>query len=178
MNESTIANRYAGGLLEASIEQDILEDVRRTLDAFSRAVAEHTECRAILADPSISTQIKEQILSGLLQQLGAPKLLERFTTLLCEKRRTGLLQEIGRAFNRLADENAGVTEVAVTSARGLAQNEIESLRAALSRMLSRDVRLRTETDPALLGGVVVRMNTTVMDGSIRTKLRKIAEQIS
>ncbi len=178
MNESTIAKRYAGGLLEAVVEHGVLPETREALDVLSRVITENEECRAVLVNPIVPREKQKQVVIGLLQQLGAPTIVERFAALLCEKRRMNLLQEIVEALNRLADEAAGIAEVAVTSGHDLTESEKESLRAALSRKLSCEVRLLTETSPDIIGGIIARTGTTVIDGSIKAKLRKMVEGIS
>jgi F-type H+-transporting ATPase subunit delta len=101
-----------------------------------------------------------------------------FVQTLAENRRLAYLPEISTLFDELKDEAEGVIDVTVTSAAPLDKAQREALAAALQRRLKRQVRLHTETDPSLIGGAVLRAGDLVIDGSVRSRLDRIAYELT
>jgi F-type H+-transporting ATPase subunit delta len=97
---------------------------------------------------------------------------------LAENRRLGYLPEIAQIFNELKDAEEGIVDVTVTSAAPLDEKQKLSLAEALSSKLKRQVRLHCETDPTLIGGAVLRAGDLVIDGSLRTRLERIAYELT
>ncbi len=97
---------------------------------------------------------------------------------LADNRRLALLPEISALFDRLKDEAEGVVDVTVTSAAPLDDAQQGKLAAALERRLGRSVRLHCATDPALIGGAVLRAGDLVIDGSLRGRLERIAHELA
>ncbi len=97
---------------------------------------------------------------------------------LAENRRLGYLPEIAAIFDELKDAEEGIVDVTVTSAAPLDQQQQLTLSEALARKLKRQVRLHCATDPALIGGAVLRAGDLVIDGSIRTRLERIATELT
>ena len=103
---------------------------------------------------------------------------KNFVQTLAENRRLGYLPEIAAIFNELKDAEEGIVDVTVTSAAPLAQQQQLTLSEALSRKLKRQVRLHCETDASLIGGAVLRAGDLVIDGSLRTRLDRIAAELT
>jgi F-type H+-transporting ATPase subunit delta len=103
---------------------------------------------------------------------------KNFVQTLAENRRLGYLPEIAEIFNELKDAEEGIVDVTVTSAAPLDQQQQLTLSEALSRKLKRQVRLHCETDATLIGGAVLRAGDLVIDGSLRTRLNRIATELT
>jgi F-type H+-transporting ATPase subunit delta len=103
---------------------------------------------------------------------------KNFLRTLAENRRLAYLPEISVLFDKLKDETEGVVDVTVTSATPLDASQQQTLSEALARKLKRQVRLHLETDPALLGGAVLRAGDTVIDGSLRARLQRIEYELT
>jgi len=101
-----------------------------------------------------------------------------FVKTLAENRRLAYLPEISALFDKFKDETEGVVDVTVTSATPLDPKQQETLSQALTRKLKRQVRLHLETDPALIGGAVLRAGDTVIDGSLRARLQRIEYELT
>jgi F-type H+-transporting ATPase subunit delta len=103
---------------------------------------------------------------------------KNFVRTLAENRRLAYLPEISALFDKMKDETEGVVDVTVTSATPLDGKQQQTLSEALARKLKRQVRLHLETDPALIGGAVLRAGDTVIDGSLRARLQRIEYELT
>jgi F-type H+-transporting ATPase subunit delta len=103
---------------------------------------------------------------------------KNFMRTLAENRRLAYLPEISALFNTFKDESEGVVDVTVTSATPLDSKQQQTLSEAMARKLKRQVRLHVETDPALIGGAVLRAGDTVIDGSLRARLQRIEYELT
>ena len=131
----------------------------------------------VVQDPRVTP---EQ-LAGLVDGIAAAPLGEHganFVRTLADNRRLGYLPEIAELFDTLKDAAEGVEDVTVTSAAPLDEAQRRKLSAALERRLRRKVRLHCEIDPALIGGALLRAGDLVIDGSLRTRLERIAYELT
>lgn len=103
---------------------------------------------------------------------------QNFMRTLAENRRLRYLPEISKSFDELKDAEEGVVDVTVTSAAPLGEEQQRTLAEAMTRRLKREVRLHTEVDPALIGGAVLRAGDLVVDGSVRSRLERIAYELT
>ena len=148
-------------------------------DSLQRAAAVVKDPRVhnLLGHPAVTTAE----LAKFVIDLAGPELDEQgrnFIQTLAENRRLAYLPEISTLFDELKDEAEGVVDVTVTSAAALETNQRDALSAALQRRLKRQVRLHCEIDPSLLGGAVLRAGDLVIDGSVRSRLNRIAYELA
>jgi len=140
------------------------------------AVVQDARVKNLLGNPHVTPQQLAQLvidLAGPMDEHG-----RNFVQTLAENRRLGYLPEISKFFDALRDAEEGVVDVTVTSAAPLADGEQRALSEALSRKLKREVRLHTATDSTLIGGAVVRAGDLVIDGSLRSRLERIAYELT
>jgi len=133
--------------------------------------------RRLLGNPAVSNAE----MAKLVGDLAGPQLDgqgRNFVQTLAENRRLAYLPEISSLFDELKDEAEGVIDVTVTSAAPLEAGQREALTSALQRRLKRQIRLHCETDPSLLGGAVLRAGDLVIDGSVRSRLNRIAYELT
>lgn len=141
---------------------------------------------AMVKDPRVDTLLGNPLvtpgeLAQLVIDIAGPELAEHgqnFIRTLAENRRLAYLPEISVLFDELKDEAEGIVDVTVTSAAPLDAAQQKTLSAALERRLKRAVRLHCETDPALIGGAVLRAGDLVIDGSLRARLERIAYELT
>jgi F-type H+-transporting ATPase subunit delta len=175
-DKSTIARPYA----RAAFEEARLE---KKLEPWSEAL--HTGA-AVVVDPRVEVllgnpHVTPEELATLLIGIAAPKLGEHggnFLRTLAANRRLAVLPEIAAKFDELKDAAEGVADVTVTSAAPLDAGQQKTLATALERRLERSVRLHCVTDPTLIGGAVVQSGDLVIDGSLRTRLERIAYELT
>ncbi len=175
-DKTTIARPYARAAFEEARDTKQLEPWSQALHV-AAAVVEDARVRALLDNPRVTPEQLAQLVSG----IAGPKLGEEganFVRTLAVNRRLPVLPEIAELFDTLKDAEQGVADVTVTSAAPLAARQQQALSGALERRLKRTVRLHCATDPALIGGAVVKSGDLVIDGSLRTRLERIAYELT
>jgi len=168
-----LAERYAGALVEVALENKQAEQVKRELAEFAALVRESPELHALLANPSIPRASKHAVIESLVGRMGASRTLRNYLFVIVDQRRAGMLPEIEQAFSALLDARQGITQAAVTSAADLTAKERAELDAALAKLTGQKVQAQFNTDAALIGGAVVRIGSTIYDGSLRAQLDRL-----
>ena len=175
-DKSTIARPYARAAFEEARLENKLEPWSEALHT-GAAVVVDPRVDALLGNPHVTPEQLAQLVIGIaganLGEHGA-----NFVRTLAANRRLAVLPEIAELFDTLKDAEQGVADVTVTSAAPLGAGQQQELSAALAKRLKRTVRLHCATDPALIGGAVVRSGDLVIDGSLRTRLERIAYELT
>jgi F-type H+-transporting ATPase subunit delta len=169
----TIAQHYADALAEVAISQKSADKVRRELRDFLALLRESAQLGVLLGSPAVSRANKHAVAQALVERMGASRTLRNFLFVVIDQRRMGLLPEIQQAFEARLDEMEGVARADVTSARELNERERKQLRTVLERLSGRRVEANYELDPALIAGAVVRVGSTIYDGSVRMQLERL-----
>jgi F-type H+-transporting ATPase subunit delta len=169
----TIAQHYADALAEVANSQKSAEQVRRELRDFLALLRESAQLGVLLGSPAVSRANKHAVAEALVERMGASRTLRNFLFVVIDQRRVGLLPEIQQAFDARLDDLEGVARADVTSARALNERERKQLRTVLERLSGRRVEANYELDPALIAGAVVRVGSTIYDGSVRTQLERL-----
>jgi F-type H+-transporting ATPase subunit delta len=175
-DKSTIARPYARAAFEEARLDKQLEPWSQALH-IGAAVVLDPRVAALLGNPHVTPEQLAQLVTG----IAAAKLGEHganFVRTLAANRRLAVLPQIAALFDTLKDAELGVADVTVTSAAPLDAGQQQTLSAALARRLERTVRLHCATDPALIGGAVVQSGDLVIDGSLRTRLERIAYELT
>jgi F-type H+-transporting ATPase subunit delta len=175
-DKSTIARPYAKAAFEEARERGRLGPWSEALRT-AAAVISDPRVQALLGNPRITAGE----LANLVSEIAGAQLDEEgrnFVRTLADNHRLAVLPEISALFDELKSEAEGVIDVTVTSAAPLDEAQRGKLTAALERRLKRSVRLQCETDPALIGGAVLRAGDMVIDGSLRAKLERIAYELT
>ena len=175
-DKTTIARPYAKAAFEEAKAGKRLgawsDSLRR-----AAAVVEDSRVQNLLGNPAVTNGE----LAKLVTDLAGPELDEQgrnFVQTLAENRRLAYLPEISTLFDELKDDAEGVIDVTVTSAAPLENGQREALSAALQRRLRRQIRLQCATDPTLIGGAVLKAGDLVIDGSVRSRLDRIAYELT
>lgn len=172
----TIARVYAETMLRTADRHGVREEVDASLAAVVDALEREPRLRRFLEGPQIEEADKKAVLKsafgGAIHPLGL-----RFLFLLVDKHRETLLEEIVTGWRELLDERAGLQSASVVTAVPVAEEVLDRIRAALERRTGKTVRLQHRIDPGLLGGMVVRAGDTVIDGSLRTRLRTLRRRL-
>ena len=168
-----MAERYASALIDVALENHEADQVKRELASFASVMRESAELRAFLANPAIARASKHAAIEQLVARLGASRSLRNYLFVIVDHRRAGMLEEIEEAFRRLLDARQGITQASVTSAAELTAGERAELSSVLEKLTREKVLAEYKTDPALIGGAVVRIGSTIYDGSVRTRLERM-----
>jgi F-type H+-transporting ATPase subunit delta len=176
---AAIASRYARALVEV-VMADKLDPAAITdqLHSFVGAVRESDSLRRVWDSPAIAAEQKRAVLDALAAQIGASRPVRNFMSVLIDHHRIVMLEQIVRQFQVELDKRLGFAEADITSAHPLSDEEKRAVESQVEQLTSKKVRARYGADPHLLGGIVVRIGSTIYDGSVRGQLAKLKEQLS
>ena len=178
MSLHTIANRYARALADITLERNESKRVLGELERFQATLNENPDLVDFIESPIVTIDRKREILREILKDLDFLATTKNFLNLLLENYRLHRLELMLRSYERELDRRAGILSAEVTTARPIADSEQERLRERLRAATGQDVRLKFATDPDVIGGVVTRIGSTVYDGSIKTQLAQIKQQLA
>jgi F-type H+-transporting ATPase subunit delta len=171
------ARRYARALLDVALEKGDT-GLRQDLDDLGRLYVEHAELRTLLLHPTVPPEKKTAVIVALLRGRSSD-LLQRLITLLGERDRIELLPLIAKSYVRQWNARKGIVEAEAVSARELDDTEARAISAAAGRAAGgKQIELRRRVDPALMGGLLLRMEGRIYDGSVRARLRALREQLA
>ncbi len=172
MISSAVISRYARSLADVVSEKQIVAEVERDLGLYREIFLAVPDLLDTFHNPAIPREVKQQILSGLLGRYPVSPITENFLKLLVDHSRLRYFHEILDLYTKTLNERRGIVTAQVASAAPLSEGELTDLRESLARATGRSVILDVRTDKELLGGLVVRIGSTVYDGSV---LRQLAE---
>ena len=173
----TLADRYAAALADVALAEKSADKIRGELADFVVLLTESPELRTLLTSPAVSRAGKRAVAEALVKRLGASKTLRNFLCVVLDHRRTRMLPEIQQALDRQLDERMGISRALVSSANALPGDEQARLVAVLQKLTGRRVEAEYKQDPVLIAGTVVRIGSTIYDGSVRTRIEKLRHQL-
>jgi F-type H+-transporting ATPase subunit delta len=176
MNEERIGRNYAGALLTLARKSGEEEEWGALIDAISVGMRENPTLKTFLESPKLSAARKIDLLKKAMAS-GVPPVFLRFVETVILKRRQMLIPEIAAEYRMLIDEAEDRVHVNVTVARELGPRESDSLAKQLSRLFGKRVVPHISLNPAILGGVIVKVGDTVMDGSVRRRLATLKQRM-
>lgn len=168
-----LAERYAGALVDVALTNGQADQVKRELAEFAGLIRESPDLHSFLANPSIARGAKHAAIEAIVTRMGASRTLRNYLFVIVDHRHAGMLVEIEQAFSRLLDARMGIMQAQVTSAAQLSDKERAELTAALTKLTGDKIEAQYTTDAALIGGAVVRIGSTIYDGSVRTQLERM-----
>ncbi len=176
MREVRVAKRYAAALFGLADRDGIVESVTADLALIERLLNDVPYLRAVLNQPMVSQNQKNKVASDAFGDRVTATSLS-FLRLLIRKRREGLISECAREFRVLVALRDNTAEATASSAIALTAAQTEGLTRSLERLTGKRVLLHTEVDTGMLGGVIVRLGDTVIDGSLRGRLQRLEQQL-
>jgi F-type H+-transporting ATPase subunit delta len=172
-----VANRYARALADVVAPSGDYRKVLLELQDFATAYRESLELQQVFASPAVALPQKMKVLAVIGQELGESTVTLNFLRVLLANYRMPLLEEAVQAYRKIANEQLGVVQVAVSSASDLSGAERESVAARFRELTGKQVEVEFRIDSELLGGVLAQIGSTVYDGSVRGNLARIREQL-
>lgn len=172
---ASLAGRYASALFELAVDENQVTAVEGDLEKLRAAIAESQDLGALLKDPEISRKQAGAAITAVAEMMHLAPLTKNFLGVLAKNRRLASLPDMIRAFNVIAAAQRGEVTAEVTSAHPLDDTQISELTQKLTAREGRDVKVRTEVDPSILGGLIVKIGSRQIDGSIRTRLNSLAQ---
>ena len=173
--QASLAGRYATALFGLARDEKQIDAVTRSLDSIEAAMVESTDFRTLVTSPLIGRAEAGKTVHALTPALGLDPITARFLGVLADNGRLGELKAVIKAVRQLAAGHRGETTAEVTSAHPLDDEQLVRLKANLKARLGRDVAIDATVDPQILGGIIIRHGSQMIDASIRTKLNTLAQ---
>ncbi len=170
---SGIAGRYASALFELAGEQGQIDAIGKDLARFDGLISDSNDLAYLVKSPLIKAEDQVQALGAVLAKAGITGAAANFIKLVASKRRLFALRGMVKAYQALFDAKKGVVRAEVSSALPLSAAERASVKQALDQSTGKDVQMSEKVDPALIGGLVVKLGSRMVDASVRTKLNSI-----
>jgi F-type H+-transporting ATPase subunit delta len=170
---STVAERYAGALFELAQSQGQAAAAEQALDKFQGLMNESAGLRRLVLSPVFSGSEQQQGLDAVCQKTGITGLARDFLMVLARNRRLFAVENVIRAFKGLASKERGEVEASITSAVPLTPAQQQELVDSLRQKLGKAPKLTVTVDPKLLGGLIVKVGSQMIDTSLRTKLKNL-----
>ena len=178
MANETIARRYASALADVVLKSGEADAVKTELAVWAQLFVGNEDLSNVLGNPAIGHQAKERVLAELLKKMKPSQTTSNFLRVLLQNNRLNDLPEINERFAAVLAERSGVVNAEVISARELPSDEKTQFERTLEKLTGKDMQITFTVDPGLIGGAVTRIGSTIYDGSVRTKLDKLREQLA
>lgn len=172
--QASLAGRYATALFGLARDEKQIDAVTRSLDKVEAAINESADFKTLTTSPLVDRAQAGKAIRALTPVLGIDPITAKFLGVLADNGRLGALKAVIKAVRELAADARGETTAEVTSANPLNDDQVARLKSNLKARLGRDVTIEPKVDPELLGGLVVRLGSQMIDASIRTKLNNLA----
>ncbi len=168
-----VAGRYASALFELAQEERQLEQVEQDLTTFQQLLNESEDLRRLVRSPVFSSDEQLAAISAVLDRVGIGGLASNFLKLAARNRRLFALPDMIKAFHAMCARARGEVEADVISAFPLKDEHMQELKNALKGSVGKDVKVHLKVDPKLLGGLIVKIGSRMIDSSLRTKLNSL-----
>ena len=169
----TVAQRYASALFELATESGSADSVEKDLDRIASMIDESPDLMRLIKSPVFTAEDQVKALGALLEKAEISGLVANIVGLAARNRRLFVLPDVIRGYRALSAAARGEMTADVVSADEMTSEQVDALSAALKESTGKDVKLNRKIDPALIGGLVVRLGSRMIDTSIRTKLNSL-----
>ena len=170
---SGLAGRYAGALFDLAKDQGALDQVQTDLSGVKGLLSESVDLTRLIESPAISRDDQVKALTAVAQKAGAADLTTKFLGLIADKRRAFALPGIIDAYAALLADEKGEVQAEVASALPLTEAQAKDVQEKISKSVGKTVTMTQRVDPSLLGGLVVRVGSRMIDASLKTKLHQL-----
>lgn len=169
-----MAGRYATALFELARDEKVVDAVKADLDGFAAVMADSEDLRRLVRSPVFGAEEQTKALAAVLDKAGIKGLTANFLKLVASNRRLFAVSDMIRAFRALVAKHKGEVTAQVTVAEKLSDAHLEALKSALKSVTGgKAVDLNVKVDPAIIGGLTVKLGSRMVDSSLRTKLNSI-----
>jgi F-type H+-transporting ATPase subunit delta len=172
-NVSGVAGRYATALFELAREERTVDSVKTDLDRFDAMIGESADLQRLVRSPVFSAEDQTRALTALLDKAAIGGTSAKFLKVLAANRRLFVVRDVIRTFRTLVAHFKGESTAEVTVAEPLSDKNLDALKGALKSVTGKDVDLKVKVDPEIIGGLVVKVGSRMVDSSLRTKLNSI-----
>ena len=175
--QASLSGRYATALFELANDAKAIDMVEASLMRVRAAIGQSTEFAALIASPIVSRADAAKGVAAAAEMIDVDDTTAKFLGVLAQNRRLSQLPAMIRAFRALAANHRGETTAEIISAHPLTDAQVDALKTGLRARVGREVAVDLSVDPALLGGLVVKIGSQMIDSSIRTRLNSLAHKM-
>jgi len=185
----TAANRYARALLDVAVKEEkgrgagalgvseALQQIERDLAVFAELFKKHPTLEKVLLNPAVPVPRKRAAVTALTNRAGTVPIVTKLLVVLAERDRLVLVPDLLALYRERLLDYQNVVRAEVTTATPLGADRAKAIEASLARVTGRTVTLATEVDPAIIGGVIARIGSTIYDGSVTRQLQKMKARL-
>jgi F-type H+-transporting ATPase subunit delta len=174
-----VGSRYARAFADVIFEKKLdAVNAAEELRSLEKLLEDNLQLRRLWENPAVPAEQKRAVLDAIVRKSGLSKPLRNFVAVLLDRRRIGQLSSILRQYEEEVNRRLGLAEADITSFRELSAAEKKQLEAKIAAVTGKQVRAQYRTDSHILGGAIVRVGSTVYDGSVRGQLHKLKEQLT
>jgi F-type H+-transporting ATPase subunit delta len=170
---SGVSGRYATALFELARDEKSIDAVKADLDRFAAMLAESDDLKRLVRSPVFAADAQAKALGAVLDKAEISGVAANFLKVLTANRRLFAVSDVIRAFNALVAKFRGEAIADVTVADALSEKNLDALKVALKSVTGKDVTLNVNVDPSIIGGLVLKLGSRMVDSSLRTKLNSI-----
>lgn len=170
---SGVSGRYATALFELARDEKSIDAVKADLDRFDALLGDSADLKRLVRSPVFSADTQLKALIAVLDRAGITGIAANFLKVLTRNRRLFAITDVIRAFRALVAKFKGEASADVTVAERLSDRNLDALKTALKSVTGKDVALNVKVDPSIIGGLVVKLGSRMVDSSLRTKLNSI-----
>jgi F-type H+-transporting ATPase subunit delta len=172
---SGMAGRYATALFDLARDENAIDAVKADLDRFAALMTESADLARLVRSPVFSADEQVKALSAVLERAGISGLAAKFLTVVAANRRLFAVQQMMRGFRKLVAHHKGEVTAEVTVAEQPSETHLTAIRDVLNAVTKKDVQVDVKVDPSIIGGLVVKLGSRMVDTSLRTKLNAIKQ---
>lgn len=173
-----VARRYATAFLDLAVDSGQVDRIAGDMGGLQELLAESAEFRYVINNDTLARQAQQDAVQAVARAAQMSDLTEKLLGLLAQKRRLSALPAIVEAVLDMMSAHKGEVIAHVTSAAALPESRLQSIGQALAAALGHPVQVRAAVDPAIMGGLVVRVGSRMIDSSVRTKLERISRALT
>lgn len=178
MVTGSLARRYARAVIDLGTSSGNLDKIGADLRSLAKAMHDSAELQTALTNPAIRRSDRRKVIDGLLERIGAQPQTKNLVYLLLDGERLSSVPAIAREVDAMIQAKSGRVSAEISSALPLDAGQVQQITAALEKLSGKKIDVTKREDPALLGGVVAKVGDVVYDGSLRTQLRSIRDELT
>jgi F-type H+-transporting ATPase subunit delta len=171
--DSGVAGRYATALFELALDADAIDSVLADLQKFDALLDESVDLTRLVRSPVFTADVQSKALAAVTDKAGIDGLAAQFLKVVTSNRRLFAIREIIRAYGAMVARHKGEVTAHVTVAEPLSDAHRDEIRDTLNAVTGKDVRIDIKVDPSIIGGLVVKLGSRMVDSSLRTKLNAL-----